>query len=570
MPPKKGKSGGGKVKQSVATKDSVPNSSEAGGHTDSTKQQGEIVQDDNISSHDNGEETETQEIIDAQLRHDAAGEASSPANALTKPHSGSSGDTSKYEMGSEASPEKRSEEIADTSLVRAKSKPATKTNKASKSKGEKRTAKKEAKEELPAMLELVSEQEQEQEPEQQPEPELEAKQEAEPEVEQERVSATEPEPSLEPESEAEAEAEAEADSEDEVVPESEPEPESEYEAAPESEAESEFEDEAAPEATAMTVLRFGPKSQPPGKRNYNRKRTALHEADDEPEGRVTGNPPKRHKAAAKVEKSGGTRTRPSTQKTGPSHAQLLDFLLSDAAAELCRPGDESTFIQQHGSSIKTYSSSVLSPFEELVCAVVLSRPISHKLGQRTIRTILNAPYYFTTPKSIIDAGEDKVRQALEDAKTQHKDKTAGQINLIAKVVTSDFAQDASDTSLDKLRQDSDYDWWEERARLKHGIKGLGNTGIDIFSRRIQWSWEEGFPYVDKATSRGLDNIGLPKTADGLLDVLSQHWDILDTSSIEADDKEAEQRRAFVIICERATGADLERKADEVKEAAFSL
>ena len=127
-----------------------------------------------------------------------------------------------------------------------------------------------------------------------------------------------------------------------------------------------------------------------------------------------------------------------TPKSSPSQLQLLNFMLSPPAEELCRPDDESEAIQSR-KSLRTYSSSVLNPFEELLCAVVLSRPISHRLGLRTIRTILNETYNFTSAKAIKEAGFDKVHEAIWEAKTQHKQKTADEISTVAKMVIEKYS-----------------------------------------------------------------------------------------------------------------------------------
>ncbi|KAL1304073.1 hypothetical protein AAFC00_000508 [Neodothiora populina] len=292
------------------------------------------------------------------------------------------------------------------------------------------------------------------------------------------------------------------------------------------------------------------------------------QATQKPEGEEK--PAKKRKADKSNEKRDGVRkSGRGTTKPLPSQQQLLNYLLSDAAAELCRPDDETKELQKN-DSLKTYSSSVLTPFEELICAVVLSRPISHRLGLRTIRTIFSEPYNFITPKSIVDAGSEKVHQALYDAKTQHKDKTAEQIRLVAEVVISKFASDPSDTSLEKLRESADWD--TERNSLQHSIKGLGPTGLDIFCRRTQWLFDEFFPFVDERTARGIDKlgVGLPKQATDLLKALENHWSELDTKHIAGSDEQAKKRRAFVIICERATSADLEGQIEALLEAAMSF
>jgi len=279
--------------------------------------------------------------------------------------------------------------------------------------------------------------------------------------------------------------------------------------------------------------------------------------------------PKKRKVDVPPPREGERKTGRGAQKAAPTTEQLLNYLLSPASTELCRPDDESAQVESQGADYKTYSSSALTAFEELVCAVILSRPISHKLGLRSIRTILNAPYSFTTPSAITSAGKEKRYQALTDAKTQHKDKTAEQIGLVADVVAHKFAKNDTDTSLDKLREQASYGWDMERDLLQENIKGVGKTGLDIFFRRVQWLWPEAYPFVDEKSSRGIEKLGLPKHPDELAKVLDRYWAKLDTSNLEKGDKEQQKRRAFVIICERATSADLEGKSDAILEAAAS-
>ncbi|KAI5264760.1 hypothetical protein E4T47_08698 [Aureobasidium subglaciale] len=278
---------------------------------------------------------------------------------------------------------------------------------------------------------------------------------------------------------------------------------------------------------------------------------------------------KKRKADVPPPRAGERKSGRGAQKAAPTTEQLLNYLLSPASTELCRPDDESDEVQSRGDNYKTYSSSALTAFEELVCAVVLSRPISHKLGLRAIRTILNDPYSFTTPAAIISAGKEKRHKALEEAKTQHKDKTAEQIGLVADVVAHKFCKDDKDTSLEKLREQASKGWDMERDLLQENIKGVGKTGLDIFFRRVQWLWPEAFPFVDERSSRGIEKLGLPKHPDDLAKILDRYWAKLDTSHLLDGDKETKKRRAFVVICERATAADLEGKSDAILESAAS-
>lgn len=280
---------------------------------------------------------------------------------------------------------------------------------------------------------------------------------------------------------------------------------------------------------------------------------------------------KKAKAPKKEPATGSRKSSRSEKKTLPTQVQVLNYLLSDEAADLCRPEDETAFLDtDNASTLKSFTSGVLTPFEELVCAVVLSRPISHRLGMRTIRTLFSAPYTFTTPQSFTDAGKDKIRKAMDDAVTQHKDKTTDQLLLLAEVVAEKFVDEPHDTSLDKLRESRDWD--TERDLLQKNIKGLGSRGLDIFCRRTQWRFEEFFPFVDEYTARGIERLGLglPKQADQLFKVLEEHWDELDTQYIAGDDEKAKRRRAFVVLCDRASDAYLEGVTEDVLSAAASF
>ena len=236
---------------------------------------------------------------------------------------------------------------------------------------------------------------------------------------------------------------------------------------------------------------------------------------------------------------------------------VLKFLLSDKAVDICRSKDELDDISERGSDLKTYSD-LHSPFEELLCAVILSRPISHRLGLRTIRTVLNPPYSFNDTHSIRQAGSEKIRQALDDAHTQHKGKTSEEIELLAEA----FEKNEWDDDLEKIRKHGKAGVGEERDLLRKSIKGLGKTGLDIFYRRIQWKWEEAFPFVDERSEKALEKLGLPSDADKLLEMIDRIADS-PTEPDESDNGEEIGRRQFVVSLERALSADLEKKVDEL-------
>ena len=135
-------------------------------------------------------------------------------------------------------------------------------------------------------------------------------------------------------------------------------------------------------------------------------------------------------------------------------AKLLDFLLSPSALPLCCPKDETEALKADDPLYRTYASSTFTPFEELVCAVILSRPISHTLGVRSIRTLLNAPNEFTSPKAIREAGAEGRREALDKAKTQHRQKTAEELGALAEAVTEKLGDGVEDVWLERVRREA--------------------------------------------------------------------------------------------------------------------
>ncbi|KAI9698172.1 MAG: hypothetical protein M1836_004174 [Candelina mexicana] len=279
---------------------------------------------------------------------------------------------------------------------------------------------------------------------------------------------------------------------------------------------------------------------------------------------TTSNASKKSKAQPREPSRRSVRSAP---KPIASQAQILKFLLTNEAVSLLRPADENADIEKRGKELVTYSGNVnsLTPFQELVCAVVLSRPISHALGLRTIRTIFNEPYKWRTPQDIKEAGEQGRTQALWDARTQHKGKTAEELGLLADVLTEKF-----DGDLEKVREEAGRDVQQMRKILKESVKGLGPTGLDIFCRRVQGKWEKVFPFVDGRTGKALRGLGLPDGGEGLRALIDESWGELGGEIGEDDDEEERKRKGFVRILEGAVGAELEGKGEVVIERAGKM
>lgn len=82
--------------------------------------------------------------------------------------------------------------------------------------------------------------------------------------------------------------------------------------------------------------------------------------------------------------------------------KILHFLLNDAASQF---GAGKGAAQPNLFDILTESSEY-TPFQNLIMSVVMSKPISSRLGSRTLLTLFSDDVDFTNPAKIRDAGDD--------------------------------------------------------------------------------------------------------------------------------------------------------------------
>ncbi|KAL8781384.1 MAG: hypothetical protein Q9213_006039 [Squamulea squamosa] len=304
-----------------------------------------------------------------------------------------------------------------------------------------------------------------------------------------------------------------------------------------------------------------PAGEPKKQESNDKKLDKLEESADagsKSESRNSSTVPSKRKGKTKdTPAKAPRRSARGAAQTQPDRVKLINYLLSPDSLDSCRSKDEIEDVKNRGSDLRTYSSSTFSPFEELICAVILSRPISHALGLRSIRTLFNDPHDFTTPKKIREGGFESMIKAINEARTQHRQKTAEELVLLADAVVEHLGDGDEDVSLDR-----------EKEMLKKHVKGLGKTGLDIFGRRIQAQWPESYPFADQRTLSGLQKLGLSSTAEELKKLLDDCWTELNVEGFEGNEDD-KKRRVFVQILERAVGVDLEGNADGVRMEAAS-
>lgn len=135
----------------------------------------------------------------------------------------------------------------------------------------------------------------------------------------------------------------------------------------------------------------------------------------------------------------------------------------------------------------------LTPFLTLLSTLLLSKPLSHNLQLRTVNTILNPPFNLRTVAALKEAGEEGIRNAIWESRTQHKEKTAAQMwQLVEGVIEMEGTEAEEADQLLMMREKA------KEVGLEKAItafKGIGPTGATIFKRRVQEWWDEVYPYA---------------------------------------------------------------------------
>ena len=298
-------------------------------------------------------------------------------------------------------------------------------------------------------------------------------------------------------------------------------------------------------------------------------------------GKKRKSPPTTHSKSSKAARQS------SRGGSNPSNKQLINFLLSKDSLEYCFPNDELNFAKSN-SKARSYSltsPSEFTPWEHLLCAHLLSKPLSHALGMRSIRTLLNPPYSFQSPESVVKAGEKKVWEGLEDARTQHRQKTAAYIAQMAEEFVDDNkgGMGKREMMFELSERANDDGSGGVVSFIKANVKGMGETGAEVFCRRVQCvdGWGEAiWPFVDGKTRDALGEIGLKvKDADELQELIEKDVDwgkvgdmglnerMIAKGELAGEDMDVQVQSEFVVLVERALGCVLQNNVAELRKAA---
>lgn len=205
-----------------------------------------------------------------------------------------------------------------------------------------------------------------------------------------------------------------------------------------------------------------------------------------------------------------------------------------------------------------YPQSHLTPFQNLVCASILSKPLSHKLGLRTIQTLLNPPFALRTLQDLDEAGFEGRRKVMWEARTQHKERTASLLGDLCEGVKELCGEDEADLSaLTGLREkikdaNGTKEAQDQVVDILTKINGIGPGVASIFLRRVQGDWEEVFPYIDDRSLKAARAFGLVDENGG---------------AEELRDKIGGDGKQYVRVVDVLVGLELEKKLEEGLAAA---
>lgn len=126
---------------------------------------------------------------------------------------------------------------------------------------------------------------------------------------------------------------------------------------------------------------------------------------------------------------------------------------------------------------------------------------------------------------------------------------------------------------DMVNEEGPYGVIDEIGRT---IKGMGKTGAEIFCRRIQVvdGWGNAvWPFADGRSLEALRKLGIAvEDADEVQEMVERFVDWATVGAMGLDkaegmDMEQQVQVEYVVLLERAVGAALEGKVEEVRKAA---
>jgi len=170
-----------------------------------------------------------------------------------------------------------------------------------------------------------------------------------------------------------------------------------------------------------------------------------------------------------------------------------------------------TYAEELGIDLRKQTPSNL--FQLLCASTLFSARIDASIATEAARNLKRRGW--RTAEKMADSTWRERVAALNDAGyTRYQERTATMLGELAETTRERWGGD-----LRRLRDEAERDPGRERQLLKE-VKGLGDTGVDIFFREAQAAWDELRPFADRRAldaARRLDLGGEPKALARLAD-----------------------------------------------------
>jgi len=171
-----------------------------------------------------------------------------------------------------------------------------------------------------------------------------------------------------------------------------------------------------------------------------------------------------------------------------------------------------TFTEELGIEIRDNTPAPL--FQTFCLSLLFSARIRASIAINAMRGLLDAGW--TTAGHMARASwEARVRVLGEAGYARFDEKTSTMLAEGSQLLIDDYGGD-----LRRLRNKAQENTLEER-RLLQEIKGLGDTGVDIFFREVQAAWPELRPFADRKSLEGAARLGLPTQAEALSNLVTE-------------------------------------------------
>lgn len=165
-----------------------------------------------------------------------------------------------------------------------------------------------------------------------------------------------------------------------------------------------------------------------------------------------------------------------------------------------------TYAQEAGIDVGKNTPSPL--FRALCLALLQSARISSDIAMDAAKGLVRRGW--TTPERLLHATwEQRVEVLNEAGYTRYQERTSTMLGDTAQMVLDRWSGD-----LRNLRDEAERDPSAERRLLKR-LKGIGDTGVDIFFRDVQVAWDELRPFADKRALAAARRLGLGGSAKEL-------------------------------------------------------